>query len=471
MGLQELAYRCFPGETVKSMRKKFDLAASRKPIVYQLCAANLVYLLQHHICAPSEKIRLRICLNKKRIVNAHKDQRTDKKEMILRCEHDIPLGSIKKLFAQKLQLQISSLNLFCSDTLSVKDEDTVGDLVLSSGGFDIHSPVIVYACLRDDEQEEEIENSLPPLDDEMPTLELESYEADAPSPLLPILEPELPTTSTQAFEPIAEPVVEPLSQEQIKPLPEVSQNAPSTPTFQQMTNAKRKSAFEEVRPAKIRKTTSRSELPTQSPTTPNDFISFFNLMSSTVQQQRAQMPNPSVQSSASSIFAPASRPPQTNHSEPSIFNKPPTFPFMTPELAMAFQFQMLANGSEPALKQQPKPHMPMPSSFTPQDLGPQQNSNAQLATLQKSMVDAQAYNEFWTRYLQMNGNVQQKPNVKKPGATVKPMRRESYKPTPTTPTDQRPDKDTSLEGYKEGGNGATNEGGDHLHQFLTCAKI
>jgi hypothetical protein len=89
------------------------------------------------------------------------------------------------------------------------------------------------------------------------------------------------------------------------------------------------------------------------------------------------------------------------------------------------------------------------------------------------MLDVQYYNEFWTKFLQMNGQMQAKTNVKKPGATatVKPMRRESYKPTPTTPTDQRPDKKGSLEGYKEGGNGATNEA-EHLHHYLTtCAKI
>jgi hypothetical protein len=367
------------------MRKKFDLAASKKPIAYQLCAANLVYLLQHHICAPIEKVRLRICLSKKRILNAHRDHRTDNQEMILRCDHDIPLGSIKKLFAKKFQLPTTSLNLFSSDTLSLDDESTVGDLVLHSGGFDMQSPVLVYACLREkEEQEVEVEESLPPLDDDMPILELESYEADAPSPLLPVLEPELPTTSTQAFE----PVVEPTPQEQTQS-PELPSNTPSTPIFDQKTNVKRKSALnEEVRAPKIKKTNSRSELPlpNQSPTTPkNDFMAFFNLMSSAA-QQRPQMPSPNAQpsaSTASSIFAPAARS-QTNHSELSMFNKPSAFPFMPPELAMAFQFQML-NGSATAMKQQKTSVPQMPSmfpSFPAQHPVPQQNSSAQLATLQ-----------------------------------------------------------------------------------------
>jgi hypothetical protein len=85
------------------------------------------------------------------------------------------------------------------------------------------------------------------------------------------------------------------------------------------------------------------------------------------------------------------------------------------------------------------------------------------------MVDAQHYNEFWTRFIQMNGQAPPKANVKKPGATVKPMRREPYKPSPTTPTEQRPDKNGSVD-YKESGNGGSSES-DHLHHYLTCAKI
>ncbi|KAI6176680.1 RING-type domain-containing protein [Aphelenchoides bicaudatus] len=491
--LQQLAYRCFPEESVYSMRKKFDLAASKKPIAYQLCAANLIYLLQHHLCAPTDKVRLRICLNKKRIVNSsiNKDRRTDnKEEMILRCEHDIPLGSIKKLFAQRFKLQTSLINLFSTDTLSLNDEDTVSDLVLNSGGcFDIQVPIKIHACLRD-ETKPEVEKPLPPVDDDMPILEAEDY-ADAPSPLLPVLEPELPSTSAQEFESAVEPE-EP--QNQIQPVPESpihNPSIPSTPTFEQKPMVKRKSAFEEVRPPiKLSKTNSRPELSSlqnQSPTTPTDFMNLFNMMSSAAVQQHQkpppinipQMPSPSIQptttTSASSIFA--STPKLTNnHSETSIFNKAPpsAFPFMTPEMAMAaFQFQMFANN--PAVIKQPQHQMPsMFPGFSPTQHLSQQpsNSSAQLAILQKAMTDAQNFNDFWIR--QMNSQMQPKPNIKKPGATVKPIRREPYKATPTTPTEQRPDKSSNgslLDGYKEGGNGAANDSNDHFQNFLTCAKI
>lgn len=455
------------------MRKKLEVIVNEKPIAYQLCAANLVYLLQHHACSSTGKVRVKVRLNKKnRNVKAGKGRRDDKREMmILRCDHDIQISSIKKLFGQKFHLPVSSLTLFSNDSIILEDKETIGDVVLRSGGFDTHSPVKLNVYLHEDEAED----SMPSIDDEMPILEIESYEVDSPPPTLPVLEPELSTSSTSLMTPssnsskasstreIFDARVELHGREQNESEASTS-GEPSTPTFEQKPALKRMSTFEDCRPPKTKKTNSGSNIvrtQDQSPsTTQKDLMAFFNFMNPAFHQTSTT----STQSPTSNIFeSPTAR---SNRSE--MVSK--TFPALSPDLSMILQLQMLANNPTAAMNSLPTTPSQMPNLLSPFQVPLQsqsKNNTTQLSVLQDSMNDTVKSCNLLARMLQMSTQFPMKMNVKKPGATVKPMRRESTnKESPATPTDAR--KNGSIEDFKEETNASDSTS---LQQLLTCAKI
>jgi carboxypeptidase C (cathepsin A) len=119
----------------------------------------------------------------------------------------------------------------------------------------------------------------------------------------------------------------------------------------------------------------------------------------------------------------------------------------------------------------PQSMMPNRFPFGQPQFHQQQQQSSQLSPMaMQNLVTETQNNEMWLKCLQMSNQMSaaQRANVKKPGATVKPMRREPNKVSPTTSMDNRTDKKDSIEGCKQEPNASDAE---HLHQILTCANI
>jgi hypothetical protein len=353
------------------MKRKLELSSTKKDLIYQMCSVNLVHLLQHHICASTGKVRVKIQMSRKGIIS-HRDQSNT---MILRCEHDVSISTIKKLFALKFQVPITSFSLFSSDSLTINDNDTISEIVLRSGGFDGISPINIIAHLN-----EETEQAITPVDDDMPVLEAESYESESP---LPILDTQLPCSSKE------QPRLSPLS------MPCINQQEESISP--QKFGTKRKITLDEAKPPKIK------------PSSPEDMTNFFNIMNASTSNNQTQN---------SSIFA-------------------PPMPYM---MDTASYLQMMVN--LPVFQQLMKANTS--SSFVP-------NFNQLSPMAIHNLMVESRMNEF-LKILQMS-----KTNVKKPGAKVKPMPRESV---------DRGEKNAQSDSYK---NEPNVEGMES--PILTCAKI
>jgi hypothetical protein len=170
LGLQELASTCFPDEMMSAMQRKFDATAGAKSTQFQICSSNLALMAQHQ-CSSKEKVRVKIsCMNRRKITIEEEELEIGSFQMILRCSHDIPMSSIKKIFSRKFLPSNSNLllNLFTSDMILLRDTDTIRDLLMLGRGFDGHTQVRIMADVQLDE------DSLP-IDDDMPVLEAQNY--------------------------------------------------------------------------------------------------------------------------------------------------------------------------------------------------------------------------------------------------------------------------------------------------------
>lgn len=137
-----------------------------------MCSTDLIQLARH-LCVPGDRIRVQIRLTSKRVireVGGRADELDpDDCDMTVKCEHNIRVGSLKKLFLRKFVPSPGSvlLNFFSTDSVTLDDDETMADIVLRSGGLDNKTPVLILAELIQDETALNI--------DDMPVLVAENY--------------------------------------------------------------------------------------------------------------------------------------------------------------------------------------------------------------------------------------------------------------------------------------------------------
>ncbi|KAI6187831.1 RING-type domain-containing protein [Aphelenchoides besseyi] len=203
LNLQQLAYRFFPIESSQSLRRQFDIVYRLKSSNLQVCASNLVSLARN-LCLPDDMVRVRVVMQNTQSTTGLQGEtmELDDYEMILRCRHDLQIRSLKKIFIRKFFPTISCLKLdfFSADSLLLRDSATISDVVLQTGHFDGLRPIVIIANVH--------QAKCPVVIDEMPILEVQSYEVDANGPpvlskpaLLPQRTPSL-QSPVQMFEPL-----------------------------------------------------------------------------------------------------------------------------------------------------------------------------------------------------------------------------------------------------------------------------
>ncbi|KAI6214794.1 RING-type domain-containing protein [Aphelenchoides besseyi] len=177
LNLQQLAYRFFPIESSQSLRRQFDAVSRLKSPNLQICTTNLVSLARN-LCLPNDIVYVRVVMH-----NTHsttdpqrETMESDDCEMVLRCQYDLQIRSLKKVFIRKFFSNTTGLKLdfFSVDSLLLRDSATISDVVLQTGRFDGLRPIVIIANVH--------QETRPVAVDEMPILEVQSYEVDANRP-------------------------------------------------------------------------------------------------------------------------------------------------------------------------------------------------------------------------------------------------------------------------------------------------